>query len=79
MASSIFYGIHRNMVSRLREVIIDLYSALMKSHLEYCAQFWSSQYKSIRGNQDGYEIKTAISDDDEKFNQIASMGVCKTT
>ena len=37
--------IKRSVVCRSREVILLLYSALMRRHLEYCTKMWSPQYR----------------------------------
>ena len=44
-AKQVLVRIKRSMASRVRDMILLLCSVLVRPHLEYCIQMWSSQYR----------------------------------
>ena len=67
--------IRRNVVSRLRNLILPLYSALVKPHLEHCVQFRAPQYKRdaqllVKVQQRATEMTDLSASHEEKLREL---------
>ena len=54
-ANKLIGFVGRSFEFRAEEIILNLYNALVKPHLEYCVQCWSPYYKKDRQKLEGVQ------------------------
>ncbi|KAJ7420843.1 hypothetical protein WISP_46355 [Willisornis vidua] len=67
-ANCVLGYIKSSVANRSREVILALYSVLMKSRLEYCFQLWSPQHKERHGLLEWVQRTSVVMSVEEKIN-----------
>ncbi|GAB0179535.1 cAMP-dependent protein kinase inhibitor alpha [Grus japonensis] len=70
-ANCVLGCIKRGVTSRSRDVILPLYSALLRPHLEFCVQLWGPQHKKDMELLDGIECTLSKFADDTKLSGAA--------
>lgn len=49
--NGVLNDVKRSVASRSRKVILPLYLAPVSPHLEFCVQFWASEFKRNQGKE----------------------------